>query len=108
METINKLLKKQAPKTNARRKELNGEQSSESHGDPSKPDAIFTRWISNKEGNSVSVPNEWLDSPIGELFRNGIKAENKEGALGGQVGQRAKNQLLGGLEGAKKMVEEVQ
>lgn len=107
METINKLLKKQAPKTNARRKELNGEQSSEGNGDPSKPNAIFTRWISNKEGNSVSVPNEWLDSPVGELFKNGIKPENKEGALDGQVGQQAKNQLLGGL-GGEKLLEEVQ
>lgn len=107
METINKLLKKQAPKTNARRKELNGEQSSEGNGDTSKPNAIFTRWISNKEGNSVSVPNEWLDSPVGGLFKNGIKPENKESALDGQVGQQAKNQSLGGPEGGK-MVEEVQ
>lgn len=107
METINKLLKKQAPKTNARRKEFNGEQSSEGNGDPSKPNAIFTRWVSNKEGNSVSVPYEWLDSPVGELFKNSIEPEDKEGVLEGQVGQEAKNQLLGGLEGGK-MVEEVQ
>lgn len=107
METINKLLKKQAPKTNARRKELNGEQGSTDNSDPSKPNAIFTRWVSNKEGDSVSVPNEWLDSPVGEMFKGGVKLGNKEGVLQGQVGQDAKNQLLGGLEGGK-MVEEVQ
>lgn len=107
METINKLLKKQAPKTNARRKELNGEGGSTDNGEPGKPNPIFTRWISNKEGNSVSVPNEWLEAPVGEVFKNGIKQENKQGVLEGAVGQEVKEKLLGGLEGGK-MVEEVQ
>ena len=107
METINKLLKKQASKTIARRRELNGEGSMQENGEPGKPNPIFTRWVSNKEGTSVSVPVEWLESPVGEVFKHGVKAENRKGVMEGEVGVQVKNQLLGGLEGGR-VVEEVQ
>lgn len=70
METINKLLKKQAPKTNARRKDLAGPSATDQafEGEPAKPDPMYVRWISNKDGNQINVPTEWLESPAGAMF----------------------------------------
>lgn len=73
LETINKLLKKQAPKTNTRRRELNV--STIGAGTPDdieaqKPNPLFVRWISNKDGNFIGVPEEWISNPIGAIFKN--------------------------------------
>ena len=79
METINKLLKKQAPKTNKRRAEMaggNGETTAD--GEPAKPNPVFVRWINNKEGSSVSVTNEYLESPVAGVFQGGVKAEGRK------------------------------
>lgn len=75
METINKLLKKQAPKTNARRNLLNGTGGNDTSGDSEalKPNPIFVRWTSDKDGNRVGVPEEWLDGPLGDIFKNSVK-----------------------------------
>ena len=79
METINKLLKKQAPKTNARRRDLNGmgglDQTPD--GEPSKPNPIYVRWTSNTDGNQIHVPTELIESPAGRLFAmGGLKSGN--------------------------------
>jgi len=74
METINKLLKKQAPKTNARRNlftNAGGDGTPDSDGQ--KPNPIFVRWVSNKDGNRIGVPEEWLEGPVGALFQGGVK-----------------------------------
>ncbi|KAF7913086.1 uncharacterized protein EAE98_011637 [Botrytis deweyae] len=79
METINKLLKKQAPKTNARRRDLNGPAvDATPEGEPQKPNPLFVRWISNKDGNRIGVPEEWMEGPIGALFQGGVKASGNE------------------------------
>jgi len=83
METINKLLKKQAPKTNARRNGFNplaadGTPESEQKADPN-----FVRWVSNKDGNRIGVPIEWLEGPIGAVFQGGIKQAGKD--MGGKL-----------------------
>ncbi|CZR52885.1 related to IES2 Protein that associates with the INO80 chromatin remodeling complex under low-salt conditions [Phialocephala subalpina] len=73
METINKLLKKQAPKTNARRRDMNavaGESTPDSEAQ--KPSPLFVRWISNKDGNRIAVPEEWLEGPAGSMFANSV------------------------------------
>ncbi|KAL6794526.1 PAPA-1-like conserved region domain-containing protein [Trichoderma sp. SZMC 28013] len=62
METINKLLKKQAPKIN--RKAAAAEQEQDSQ----KANPIFIRWVSNKSGNRVAVPEEIIEGPAGALF----------------------------------------
>ncbi|POS85588.1 hypothetical protein EPUL_002473, partial [Erysiphe pulchra] len=66
LETINKLLKKQAPKTNTRRRELNvaivGVDTPDDT-ESQKPNPMFVRWVSNKHGNRIGVPEEWIDSP---------------------------------------------
>ncbi|KAL3421909.1 hypothetical protein PVAG01_06065 [Phlyctema vagabunda] len=82
METINKLLKKQAPKTNARRKEFAGAAAGDGtpESDVIKPNPIFVRWMSSKDGNKIGVPEEWLDGPVGSIFGNSVKATGKLGA----------------------------
>ncbi|CAG8957839.1 hypothetical protein HYFRA_00000179 [Hymenoscyphus fraxineus] len=84
METINKLLKKQAPKTNARRRELNGNSDGTPNVEPQKADPLFVRWVSNKDGNRIGVPEEWLDAPVGGLFRDAAKPEGGMG-MGGKL-----------------------
>ena len=81
METINKLLKKQAPKTNSRRNNGPGEGSPDAESQ--KPDASFVRWVSNKNGNRIGVPEEWLEAPVGNLFGNSVKAAPSD--MGGKI-----------------------
>jgi len=86
METINKLLKKQAPKTNARRNLLNGAGGdSTPDSEAQKPNPIFVRWVSNKDGNRIGVPEEWLEGPIGNIFQGSVKAAPMGGRLIGEV-----------------------
>ncbi|KJX94844.1 hypothetical protein TI39_contig4154g00009 [Zymoseptoria brevis] len=73
METINKLLQKQAPKRRTRAEiaaanaaEHSGEEDEE--GRP-KPNSLYVRWVSNKDGSRVGVPEEWLHAPVGDVFR---------------------------------------
>ncbi|KAF5667575.1 hypothetical protein FHETE_5633 [Fusarium heterosporum] len=62
METINKLLKKQAPKVN-RKAAAGGSE------DANKPHPVFVRWVSNKNGVRAAVTEEMLDSPAGDVFK---------------------------------------
>ncbi|KAK3684257.1 PAPA-1-like conserved region-domain-containing protein [Podospora appendiculata] len=68
METINKLLKKQAPKV-SRRTLLAGEEMPD--GEFMKADPMYIRWISNKKGNRVALPDDMAAGPIGQLFSAG-------------------------------------
>ncbi|RDW75685.1 hypothetical protein BP5796_06506 [Coleophoma crateriformis] len=85
METINKLLKKQAPKTNARRRDFAGATTGDAIPEIEvvKPNPIFVRWVSGKDGNRIGVPEEWLDGPAGAIFGKSIKATGtlKAGSL---------------------------
>ncbi|KAK6086747.1 hypothetical protein SCUP234_02267 [Seiridium cupressi] len=65
-ETIDKLLKKQAPKLN-RKAQLAAEEAAASFG-AQKPDPVFVRWINNKDGSRVAVPDEMLAGPVGRVF----------------------------------------
>ena len=69
METINKLLKKQAPKTN-RRTAMAGDETPD--GDAMRANPVFVRWVSTKDGNAVAVPEEILIGPAGRAFRGGL------------------------------------
>lgn len=84
METINKLLKKQAPKTNARRRDFNGNGDATPNGEPQKANPLFVRWVSNKDGNRIGVPGEWLEAPSGGLFSGAAKADGGLG-MGGKL-----------------------
>lgn len=79
METINKLLKKQAPKTNRRavgNETPGGGGEGGVEGQP-RADPLLVRWISTKEGSRVAVPDEILAGPAGRVFAGGA------GKLGG-------------------------
>ncbi|KAJ5613133.1 hypothetical protein N7510_006327 [Penicillium lagena] len=72
MDTINRLLKKQAPKRRGRVSAAEGT-ADVTPGDleaqeQEKADATFVRWISGPNGCSVSVPEEWLGTPAGRIF----------------------------------------
>lgn len=88
METINKLLSKPAPKRRTRAEILAAQQAADitpggedEQGGGPKANPLFSRWVNNKEGSIVAVPEEWLDSPLGDVF--GGAAAVKIGAGGG-------------------------
>ncbi|KAL5612618.1 hypothetical protein BROUX41_004287 [Berkeleyomyces rouxiae] len=70
METINKLLKKQAPKTNKRAKTAEEELAEE---EARRPDPRMIRWVSSKAGITMSVPNQILEGPLNEAFKDTLK-----------------------------------
>jgi Ino eighty subunit 2 len=70
METINKLLKKQAPKT-TRKNALMGGGDETPDSDGQRADPMFVRWVSTKTGNRVGVPDDLLTGPAGEVFKPG-------------------------------------
>jgi Ino eighty subunit 2 len=63
METINKLLKKQAPKTTKKNAAAN-----DGYGEGSGPDPTVIRWVSTKSGSRLGVPGEMVGGPAGKLF----------------------------------------
>ncbi|KAM0245567.1 hypothetical protein ACHAQJ_010533 [Trichoderma viride] len=67
METINKLLKKQAPKIN--RKAAAAAAAADSlDRNLNKANPIFIRWISNKSGSRIGVPEDIIEGPSGTVF----------------------------------------
>lgn len=70
MDTINRLLKKQAPKRRGRVPvgELVGEATPDVTIEPEKADATYVRWISTSEGCKVAVPTEMLGTPASRPF----------------------------------------
>lgn len=78
MDTINKLLHKQAPKRRTRA-EIEAARAAEAgetplaEQDPNKLDPMFLRWVSSSKGSFICVSEEWQNSTAGDLFR---KPEN--------------------------------
>ncbi|KAF4587612.1 PAPA-1-like conserved region family protein [Ophiocordyceps camponoti-floridani] len=81
METINKLLKKQAPKLN-RKAAAAASSAAAASGttalgvatpdeDEPRPDPLFIRWVNKKSGSVISVPGELLSGPAGSVFVGG-------------------------------------
>ena len=77
MDTINKLLKKPAPKRRTRAEMIAaaaaaeaGTPGADGEDEPPRADPLYSRWISNKEGSRLAVPDEWLEGPLGEIFRS--------------------------------------
>ncbi|KAI5358322.1 Putative INO80 complex subunit B-like region, INO80 complex, subunit Ies2 [Septoria linicola] len=73
METIHKLLHKQAPKRRTRA-EMEAARAAEAGETPAAErdanalDPTYVRWVSRKEGSLVCVPQAWQDAPVGEQF----------------------------------------
>ena len=77
MDTINKLLKKPAPKRRTRA-EIIAAQHAElmatpgaEEGEEERPDPVFVRWVNDRNGSRIGVPEEWIEAPVGEVFRVG-------------------------------------
>ena len=84
MGTINKLLNKPAPKRRTRA-EIIAAQQAESmatpgaeEGEEERPDALFVRWVSSREGSRIGVPEEWMETPLGNVFRSGYRGRMVE------------------------------
>jgi Ino eighty subunit 2 len=41
------------------------------------------RWVSNKDGNRIGVPEEWLEGPVVAMFQNSIKSGGN--GMGGKL-----------------------
>lgn len=90
IDTINKLLKKPAPKRRTRAEMLAaqlaeaGTPGAEGEDEEARPDPLYTRWVSNAAGNRLGVPIEWIEAPLADdLAEN--KANKKLGRASIQV-----------------------
>ncbi|KAJ5835907.1 hypothetical protein N7447_001933 [Penicillium robsamsonii] len=69
MDTINRLLKKQAPKRRGRQAaEAADGTPGQEIAEAEKADPTLVRWTSGPNGCRVSVPEEWLGTPAGRVF----------------------------------------
>jgi len=88
METINKLLKKPAPKRRTRAEIIAAQQADAmatpgaEYGEEERPDPVFVRYVSNANGSRLGIPEEWLEGPAGEL----LAGEKKFAAAGVSLG----------------------
>ncbi|KAK6504817.1 hypothetical protein TWF481_006755 [Arthrobotrys musiformis] len=90
METINKLLKRQANKVNRRsQKQLEDENAADEIAEAGTPEPTeppkMIRWVSNKNGSFVGVPQTWLDAPVGDVFNKKDVAWRRGGKKVGLV-----------------------
>lgn len=86
MDTINRLLKKQAPK---RRGKANAEIAAE-NGLPEeieheRASPLYVRYVQNDKGTRLGVPEEWLEAPAGRVF--GGESEKQPRARAGFSGR---------------------
>ena len=82
MEHINKLLSKPAPKRRTRAEMIAAQQAADmtpgaedEEGGP-RANLLYSRWINNKDGSRVAVPDEWLESPVGNVFKSAAGPSN--------------------------------
>lgn len=75
MDTINKLLKKQTPKMRNKGRitgdatPAGGPQDTDLGGVAEAfPVPKMVRWVSNKDGIRLGVPDAWLSGPVGRVF----------------------------------------
>ncbi|KAF2154460.1 hypothetical protein K461DRAFT_293105 [Myriangium duriaei CBS 260.36] len=75
MDTINKLLKKPAPKRRTRAEMIAAAAAADTPGleDGEQESAypLYTRWVNNSSGSRLGVPTEWLEGPVGEALSKG-------------------------------------
>ncbi|KAH7311727.1 PAPA-1-like conserved region-domain-containing protein [Stachybotrys elegans] len=69
METINKLLKKQAPKVNRKAAAAAAANGEAGEADGPRPSPVFIRWVNGKNGSRLAVPGEILNGPVGTVFQ---------------------------------------
>lgn len=73
MDTINRLLRKQAPKRRGRVSAAEAAIATPAEPEEleeEKPDPTVIRWVSNREGSRLGIPVEWFGTPAGRIFGN--------------------------------------
>jgi len=76
MDTINRLLKKQAPKRRSR-KEIEADRLAEGledDADALRASSVYARYIQNAQGSQLAVPVEWVDAPFGPFLSKAAPA----------------------------------
>ncbi|KAF4548248.1 Ino eighty subunit 2-like protein [Elsinoe fawcettii] len=73
MDTINKLLKKPAPKRRTRAEMIAAANAAEAgeEGDETSADPLYVRWVHNSSGSKIGVPTGWLEGSVGETLSKG-------------------------------------
>lgn len=89
MDTINRLLKKQAPKRRTRAEREAAEAAGENGEEPEIPKAnpLFIRYVQNSRGSELCVPEEWLDGPAGAMLKDTVKSNGNGAGKGGWSGR---------------------
>ncbi|KAF2017183.1 PAPA-1-domain-containing protein [Aaosphaeria arxii CBS 175.79] len=67
LDTINRLLKRQPSKRQKKIQEIT-EDDQENEPEVEKIDPLYVRYIQNANGTSMAIPEEWLQSPAGNVF----------------------------------------
>lgn len=70
MDTINRLLHKQEPK---RKKKVVGDDDLDEDGNARRAPAAFVRYIQTTSGSTLLVPDQWIEAPVGEIFKDAVK-----------------------------------
>lgn len=70
MDTINRLLKKQAPKRRGRAAaaEAAAEATPDVPPEPQRPNPTMIRWVSSRDSCKVAVPEELVGTPAARVF----------------------------------------
>ena len=84
MDTINRLLNKQEPK---RRRKALGDGTDGMDEDIERAPAAFVRYVQTVKGSTLMVPDEWVDSPIGEIFSHSMKPPKRRMPFTGRMVQ---------------------
>ncbi|KAB8235486.1 hypothetical protein ETB97_006824 [Aspergillus alliaceus] len=73
MDTINRLLRKQAPKRRGRIPAAEAAETASAEQETlnfERPDPTMVRWVSGRKGSKIYVSEEWLETPAGRVFGN--------------------------------------
>ena len=89
MDTINKLLKKPAPKRRTRAEIIAQQQADmmatpgAEEGEEERAEPLFVRWVSSREGSRIAVPDEWMEmeGPLGDVLRRDWSGANGSGRM---------------------------
>ncbi|KAK7543970.1 PAPA-1-like conserved region-domain-containing protein [Phyllosticta citribraziliensis] len=77
MDTINRLLKKQAPKRRTKAQVEADAAMDERLEDVDRAHPVYVRYVQTVQGSEIAVPSEWVESPVGELLRGSKRANGK-------------------------------
>ncbi|KAB2579206.1 INO80 complex subunit 2 [Lasiodiplodia theobromae] len=85
MDTINRLLKKQAPKRRGKAQIDADAAGEEQEIEEERAPALWVRYIQTAESSQIAVPHDWVESPLGELMTKSRPATVKTPFAGRMV-----------------------